>query len=64
MQDSEEDGPLDVALEAPSVQELLDDVLAPGLLPEPLEDEGGSDASSGDGRELSLADLLQLRLGF
>ena len=54
MQDGQEDRPLDVELEAASVQELLDDPLAPGLLPETLEDEGGSDASGGDGRELSL----------
>ena len=54
MEDRQEDGPLDVALEAASVQELLDDPLASGLLPEPLEDQGGSDASGGDGRELCL----------
>jgi hypothetical protein len=54
MEDGEEDGPLDVELEAASVQQLLDDVLAPGLLPEPLDDEGGSDASGGDGGELAL----------
>ena len=47
-------GPLDVELEAASLQELLDDPLAAGLLPEPLEDEGRSDAAGGDGRELSL----------
>ena len=41
MQDGEEDGPLDVELEAASLQELLDDVPAAGLLPEPLEDQGG-----------------------
>ena len=54
MQDGEEDGPLDVELEAASLQELLDDPLAAGLLPEALEDQGGSDASGGDGGELSL----------
>jgi hypothetical protein len=32
MQDGEEDGPLDVELEASSVQELFEDVLAAGLL--------------------------------
>src|SRR5512135_1319573 len=48
------DGPLDIELEAASVEELLDDSLAPRLLPEPLEDQGGSDASRGDGRELPL----------
>jgi hypothetical protein len=54
MEDGEEDGPLDLELEAASVEELLDDSLAPRLLPEPLEDQGGSDASRGDGRELAL----------
>src|SRR5512135_986709 len=54
MQDSEEDGPLDVELEAPSVQKLLDHSLAPRLFPEPLNDQGGSDAPGGDGRELPL----------
>ena len=54
MQDGEEDGPLDVEPEAASLQELLDDPLAPGLSPEPLEDEGGSDAAGGDGGELPL----------
>ena len=54
MQDGEEDGPLDVELEAASLQELLDDLLAAGLLPEPLEDQGGSDAAGGDGGELPL----------
>ena len=38
-------GPLDVELEAASFQELLDDVLTAGLLPEPLEDEGRPDVS-------------------
>jgi hypothetical protein len=36
MQDGEEDGPLDVELEAASLQELLDDVATAGLVPEPL----------------------------
>src|SRR4051794_199469 len=45
MQDGQEDRPLDVELEAASLQELLDDVAAAGLLPESLEDQGGSDAS-------------------
>ena len=40
MEDGEEDGPLDVELEAASLQELLDDAAAAGLLPEPLEDRG------------------------
>src|SRR5436305_7393620 len=52
MQGGEEDRPLEVELEAASLQELLDDPLAPGLSPEPLEDEGGSDAAGGDGGEL------------
>jgi hypothetical protein len=54
MEDGKKDGPLDIELEAASVEELLDDSLAPRLLPEPLEDQGGSDASRGDGRELPL----------
>jgi hypothetical protein len=54
MQDGEEDGPLEVELEAASLQELLDDVAAAGLLPEPLEDQGGPDAACGDGGDLSL----------
>ena len=54
VQDGEEDGPLDVELEAASFEELLDDPPAPRLLPEPLEDQGGSDAAGGDGRKLSL----------
>jgi hypothetical protein len=52
MQDGEEDGPLDVELEAATSQESLDDVAAAGLLPEPLEDQGGSDAAGGDGGEI------------
>src|SRR5512143_2190688 len=54
MEHRQEDRPLDVALEAASVQELLDSPWAPRLSPEPLEDEGGSDAAGGEGRELSL----------
>ena len=54
MEDGEEDRPLDVELEAASVEELLDDVAAAGLLPEPLEDQGGPDPSGGDGGDLSL----------
>src|SRR5512135_224111 len=54
MEDGEEDGPLDIELEAAPVEESLDDPLAPRLLPEPPEDQGGSDASGDDGRELSL----------
>ncbi len=54
MQHGEEDGPLDVELEAASFQQLLDDPLAAGLLPEPLEDEDGPDVPGGDGGELSL----------
>ena len=52
MEHGQEDRPLDVALEAASLQELLDGPLAPGLLPESLEDQGGPDASGGDGGEL------------
>src|SRR3954471_12571769 len=52
MQDGEEDRPLEVELEAASLQESLDDPLAAGLSPEPLKDEGGADAAGGDGGEL------------
>jgi hypothetical protein len=54
MEHRQEDGPLDIELEAATVQEPLDDPLAAGLLPEPLEDQGRPDASGGDGREASL----------
>jgi hypothetical protein len=54
MEDRQEDGPLDVELEAASVQEFLDDPLASGLLPETLEDEGRADTSRGDGGELAV----------
>ena len=54
MEHGEEDGALDVELVAASLEELLDDVPAAGLLPEPLEDEGGADAPGGDGGELPL----------
>src|SRR5512143_1409916 len=54
VQDGQEGRSLDIALEAAAVEELLDDPLAPRLSPEPLEDEGRSDAAGGDGRELSL----------
>jgi hypothetical protein len=54
MEHRQEDGPLDIELEAASVPELLDGLLAPGPSPEPLEDECGSDASGGDGGELPL----------
>src|SRR5438309_3734069 len=54
MQDGQEDRPLDVELEAAAVEELLDDPPAPRLPPEPLEDQGRSDAAGGDGRELTL----------
>jgi hypothetical protein len=54
MQDGEEEGPLDIELEPPPVQQLLDDPLAPCLSPEPLEDEGGPDAPGGDGGQLPL----------
>ena len=54
MEDGEEDGPLDGELEVASLQQLLDDVLAAGLLPEPLEDQGRADVPGGDGREVAL----------
>jgi hypothetical protein len=53
MEDGEEDRPLDVEPEAASVAELLDDVAAAGLLPEPLEDQGGAAAPGGDGGEMA-----------
>src|ERR1019366_6548370 len=53
MQDGEEDGPFDVELEAAFRQQLPDDPLAPGLLPEPLEDEDRPDVPGGDGGEFS-----------
>ena len=42
MQHGQEDRPLDVEFEPAIGQDLLDDSLATGLLPEPLEDRGGS----------------------
>ena len=54
MEHGEEDGALDVEFIASCIEELLDDVPAAGLLPEPLEDEGGADAPGGDGGELPL----------
>ncbi len=54
VQDGQEDRSLDVEPEAAAVEELLDDPLAPRLSPEPLENEGRSDAAGGDGRELTL----------
>jgi hypothetical protein len=54
MEHRQEDGPLNVELEATALQQLLDDLLTSRFLPEPLEDEGRSDASGGDGGELSL----------
>ncbi len=49
VQDGEEDGPLDVGLEQATVEQLLDRPLAARLPPEPLEDQGRSDAAGGDG---------------
>ena len=54
MEHRQEDGPLDVGLEPAPVEESLEDPLAPGLLPEALEDQGRSDAPGGDGGELAL----------
>ena len=48
MQHGEEDGSLDVKLEASSRQKLLDDALAASLLPEPLEDQGRADVPGRD----------------
>ena len=45
---------LEVELVSSRAQESLDDVLAAGELPEPLEEEGRPDAPGGDGGEVSL----------
>jgi hypothetical protein len=57
VQDGQEDGSLDGEFEAASLQELLDDVLATGLLPESLEDQGRADVPDRDGRESTLGML-------
>ena len=57
MQDGQEDGPLDGKLEVSSLQQLLDDMLTAGQLPEPLEDQGRADVPDRDGRELALGML-------
>src|SRR5271157_6171006 len=57
MQDGQEDGPFDGELEASSLQQLLDDMLTAGQLPEPLEDQGRADVPDRDGRELALGML-------
>ena len=57
VQDGQEDGPLDGELEAASLQQLLDDMLTAGQLPEPLEDQGRADVPDRDGRELALGML-------
>src|SRR5512142_2613436 len=54
VQDGQEGRSLDSALEAAAVEEWLDDPLAPRRPPEPLEDEGRSDAAGSDGGELPL----------
>ena len=54
VQDGEEDGPLDGELEAASLEQVPDDMLAAGLLPEPLEDQGRADVPGRDGREPAL----------
>src|SRR5262249_60034970 len=54
VQHGEEDRPLEVELEAASVEELAEDLLASGIAPEPLEDQGAADAACGDGGELPL----------
>jgi hypothetical protein len=63
MEHGEEDGSLDVELIAASLQELLDNVLASGLSPEPLKDQCGADAvsvyPSGDGSSFSEAGLFR-----
>ena len=54
VEDGEEDGPLDVELEAARPQELLDNPPAAGLLPEQLEAEGRADAAVVDDRASAL----------
>ena len=61
VEDGEEDGPLDGELEASSLQQLLDDTLAAGQLPEPLEDQGRADVPDRDGREPALGMLGEQR---
>jgi len=48
VQDGQEDGPLDGELEASSLQQLLDHMLATGQLPEPLGDQGRADVPDRD----------------
>jgi hypothetical protein len=48
-----EDGAFDVEAEAAMAEQIMDDVLAAGLLPEALEDQRRTDAGGGDGGELS-----------
>ena len=57
VQDGEEDSSLDGELEAATLQQLLDHMLAAGQLPEPLEDQGRADVPDRDGRELALGML-------
>src|SRR5262249_55183300 len=54
VEDREEDGPLDVEPEAAAVQQVLDDPSPTGLQPQPLEDQGRTDAAGGDGGQLPL----------
>ena len=54
MQHGQEDRPLDVEFEPAIGQESLDDSLATGLLPEPLEDQGGSDPLGADDGQAAL----------
>src|SRR5271165_4232148 len=57
VENGEEDSSLDGELEASSLQQLLDDMLAAGQLPEPLEDQGRADVPNRDGREPALGML-------
>jgi hypothetical protein len=57
MQDSEKDGALDGELEAATMKQMLDHLLAAGLLPKSLEDQGRSDVSDRDGWESALSML-------
>jgi len=57
VQHAEEDGPLDGELEAASLEQLLDHMLAAGHLPEPLEDQSRANVPDRDGRKPALSML-------
>ena len=54
MQDSEEDSAFDGEFERACSEQLVEDVLAAGLVPKPLEDKGGPNALGGDSRHLTV----------